>query len=176
MNHLNVGAQKKIVKGPAGWAKKPWSGWGKGSFKNAACIAGTKFILIINFIEVKMTEAKVLKDMELGHFCLDIVSNVVVCTCLVLSACKIFKQKKITDWFPVTIWILVLVTELIGVIDGSYFRFSNKNSNFKNSIGGSLNTADFIISAVLFWEFSWGLLKISIEVEERISRQQHWLR
>lgn len=112
--------------------------------------------------------------MELGHYCLHIVMNVVVCTCLVLSACKIFKQTKITDWFQVTIWILVLVTEILVLIDNNYFRYAEKNNNFKNSIGGSLNTANFIITAVLFWEFSWGLFQISIEVEERLSRQRHW--
>lgn len=90
--------------------------------------------------------------------------------CLILSACKIFKQKKTTDWFPVTIWILVLVTELVGFTDGTYFRYSQKNNTFKTSIGGSLNTADFIIASVLFWEFSWGLFLISIEVEQQLSR------
>jgi len=64
----------------------------------------------------------------------------------------------------------------VGFTDGSYFRYSKKKNNFKNSIGGSLNTADFITSCILFWEFSWGLFNISIEVEERLSRQQHWLK
>lgn len=34
--HLNVGAQKKIVKGPAAWLRTFLTGVGKGSFR-AAC-------------------------------------------------------------------------------------------------------------------------------------------
>ncbi len=29
---------------------------------------------------------------------------------------------------------------------------------------------------VLFWEFSWGLFQTSIEVEERLTRHQHWFK
>jgi hypothetical protein len=42
--HLNVGAQKKIVKGPAGCARNDLKGAGQGIFKTAAWKAGTMFI------------------------------------------------------------------------------------------------------------------------------------
>ena len=43
--HLKVGAQKKIVKGPAGWDKKEAMGVGQGSLSTAAWIRGTIAIL-----------------------------------------------------------------------------------------------------------------------------------
>ena len=47
--HLKVGAQKKMVRGPAGCASNVFIGVGIGEAINAACSAGTKFI---NFGEI----------------------------------------------------------------------------------------------------------------------------
>ena len=49
--HLKVGAQKKIVNGPAGWARKVRNGLGHGSDKTACCSAGT---IIIYFSKHEM--------------------------------------------------------------------------------------------------------------------------
>ena len=85
-----------------------------------------------------------------------IVQSVVISCCLVLTACRIFKSD-ITDWYPFTIWgiaVAVLLVEFIGL---TYSYCTHKRGNYKDSIGLSFNTAYGIMTAVLFWEFSWGL-------------------
>ena len=42
--HLKVGAQKNMVKGPAGWRRKPLIVVGHGIFSTAAYKRGTMFI------------------------------------------------------------------------------------------------------------------------------------
>lgn len=47
--HLNVGAQKKIVKGPAGCKRNPLIASGQGTLSTAACNDGTIPILCFSW-------------------------------------------------------------------------------------------------------------------------------
>jgi hypothetical protein len=111
--------------------------------------------------------------MEQAKFWLLVVQGFLNGTCLVFTACKIFKAK-ITDWYPVTIWGLATSLLVMGIIHGPYVYYSGKRGNKIDPIAATLNTIVFINAAVLFWEFSWGLFLISIEVQERLSQRPHW--
>ena len=112
--------------------------------------------------------------MEQAKFWLLIFQGVVITICLVFTACKIFKTKN-NDWFPVTIWSLAALLQVMGVIHGPYVYYSTRRDNFKDPIATTLNTIVFINASVLFWEFSWGLFLISTEVQERLSKSPYWL-
>lgn len=111
--------------------------------------------------------------MEKASLLLMIFQGVVIGICLVYTACKIFKTKN-NDWFPVIIWGLTASLLVTGIINQNYLYFSTKNDNLNPDVAAALNTIAFSIACVLFWEFSWGLFLISIEVQERLSQKPHW--
>lgn len=111
--------------------------------------------------------------MEQAKFWLCIFEGVVIAICLVFTACKIFKTK-ITDWFPVTIWSLAACLLAMGVTNSSYIYYGTRRDNFKDPIATTLNTIVYVNGSVLFWEFSWGLFLISVEVQERLSNSHYW--
>jgi len=66
------------------------------------------------------SDQEIVDKLEVAEFWLQILGYVVLFVSLALSGYKIFRQNKITDWFPVMIWILVLVTFLLAFADDTY--------------------------------------------------------
>ena len=73
------------------------------------------------------------------------------------------------------IWLLAVSQLFFNMKTRCYTRQSEKNSNNIFWVEISLSCLMAIFLNITIWEFSWQLFNVSVEVEERLSKNKHKL-
>ena len=106
--------------------------------------------------------------MKKASIFMSVAEGLIIFCCLIVTACKICK-KLANDWFLAAIWFFSflnlldsIVLRLLMNINDIYTFDSFKEHPYMVFTAA----ARFILDALLFWVFSWGLFLSSIEFEE----------
>ena len=122
-------------------------------------------------------QIETLARMADAHNYMNYIQTSVLCTSYLVSAMKIIRSQpfKQIEKQVIFIWLLAVSQLFFNMTTRCYTRKSEKNNNNIFWVEISLSCLMAIFLNITIWEFSWQLFNVSVEVEERLSKNKHKL-